>query len=251
MRSAPLACGSGQLQPPASAARSSAACRGTGGRGGAAGLMVGLVVHRFSSCPALCRASAPLYTAVRTRCGMPSFMDMALDEARKAQDLGEVPVGCVIVRDGAVIAATGNRTLADRDPTAHAEMLAIRAAAATARLRAADRLRPPCHARALRHVRGGDVVCAHPQALLRRARSQGRRGRATACGFSRRRPAITGRRSMAASAKPKSADAAARLLRRRALELGSLPKTGSRFGIMLRLGRTAVLVGAVAAGRIA
>jgi tRNA(adenine34) deaminase len=60
---------------------------------------------------------------------MPSFMDMALDEARKAQAAGEVPVGCVVVRDGAVIAAAGNRTLADCDPTAHAEMLAIRAAA--------------------------------------------------------------------------------------------------------------------------
>ena len=60
---------------------------------------------------------------------MPSFMDLALDEARKAQGLGEVPVGCVIVRNGAVIATAGNRTLADRDPTAHAEMVAIRAAA--------------------------------------------------------------------------------------------------------------------------
>ncbi len=59
---------------------------------------------------------------------MPSFMELALDEARKAQSLGEVPIGCVIVRDGAVITAAGNRTLADRDPTAHAEMLAIRAA---------------------------------------------------------------------------------------------------------------------------
>ena len=36
---------------------------------------------------------------------MPSFMELALDEARKAQALGEVPVGCVIVRDSAVIAA--------------------------------------------------------------------------------------------------------------------------------------------------
>jgi tRNA(adenine34) deaminase len=57
-------------------------------------------------------------------------MDMALDEARKAQRRGEVPVGCVIVRGDTVIAAAGNRTLADRDPTAHAELLAIRAAAA-------------------------------------------------------------------------------------------------------------------------
>ncbi|MBI5112037.1 MAG: nucleoside deaminase [Rhodovulum sp.] len=57
-------------------------------------------------------------------------MDMALAEARAAQAAGEVPIGCVIVRDGAVVARGGNRTLRDRDPTAHAEMVAIRAAAA-------------------------------------------------------------------------------------------------------------------------
>ncbi|MBL8585344.1 MAG: nucleoside deaminase [Bradyrhizobiaceae bacterium] len=55
-------------------------------------------------------------------------MDMALDEARTAAAAGEVPIGCVIVHDGEAIARAGNRTLADRDPTAHAEMLAIRAA---------------------------------------------------------------------------------------------------------------------------
>jgi tRNA(adenine34) deaminase len=59
-----------------------------------------------------------------------SFMDMALAEARAAGDADEVPVGCVVVRDGAVLARAGNRTLRDRDPTAHAELLAIRAAAA-------------------------------------------------------------------------------------------------------------------------
>jgi tRNA(adenine34) deaminase len=57
-------------------------------------------------------------------------MDLALAEARAAAAEGEVPVGCVVVRDGAVVARTRNRTLADRDPTAHAEMLAIRQAAA-------------------------------------------------------------------------------------------------------------------------
>ena len=56
-------------------------------------------------------------------------MDMALEEARAAQAAGEVPVGCVIVRDGTVIARAGNRT-ADRDPTAHAELIALRTAAA-------------------------------------------------------------------------------------------------------------------------
>jgi tRNA(adenine34) deaminase len=58
-------------------------------------------------------------------------MDMALEEARAAQARGEVPVGCVIVRGSEVIVRAGNRTLADRDPTAHAELLALRAAAAT------------------------------------------------------------------------------------------------------------------------
>jgi tRNA(adenine34) deaminase len=59
-----------------------------------------------------------------------SFMDLALAEARAAAAAGEVPVGCVIVRGGDVLARTRNRTLAERDPTAHAEMLAIRQAAA-------------------------------------------------------------------------------------------------------------------------
>ena len=56
-------------------------------------------------------------------------MQLALDEARAAVARGEVPVGCVIVRDGAVVSRAGNRTISDRDPTAHAEMLAIQQAA--------------------------------------------------------------------------------------------------------------------------
>jgi tRNA(adenine34) deaminase len=57
-------------------------------------------------------------------------MDSALKEARAAGEAGEVPVGCVVVRGNAVVAAAGNRTIVDRDPTAHAELLAIRTAAA-------------------------------------------------------------------------------------------------------------------------
>ncbi len=59
----------------------------------------------------------------------PSFMDLALKAAQNAGKSGEVPIGCVIVRENQVIAAAGNRTLTDHDPTAHAEILALRAAA--------------------------------------------------------------------------------------------------------------------------
>ena len=59
------------------------------------------------------------------------FMEIALEEARLAADRGEVPIGAVIALDGAIIATAGNRTREDRDPTAHAEVLAIRSAAAS------------------------------------------------------------------------------------------------------------------------
>lgn len=57
-------------------------------------------------------------------------MGIALDEARAAGARGEVPVGAAVVRDGEVIGRAGNRTIERDDPTAHAEMLAIREAAA-------------------------------------------------------------------------------------------------------------------------
>jgi tRNA(adenine34) deaminase len=56
-------------------------------------------------------------------------MDLALKAAESAGNAGEVPIGCVIVRNNTVIATAGNRTIRDRDPTAHAEVLAIREAA--------------------------------------------------------------------------------------------------------------------------
>jgi tRNA(Arg) A34 adenosine deaminase TadA len=57
-------------------------------------------------------------------------MEIALEEAHAAGARGEVPVGAVVVRGGQVIARAGNRTREFADPTAHAEMLAIRAACA-------------------------------------------------------------------------------------------------------------------------
>jgi tRNA(adenine34) deaminase len=57
------------------------------------------------------------------------WIGLALDEARAARDGGDVPIGAIVVRDGEVIARAGNRTVRDQDPTAHAEVLAIRAAA--------------------------------------------------------------------------------------------------------------------------
>jgi tRNA(adenine34) deaminase len=57
------------------------------------------------------------------------FMHQALEEARAAAQAGEVPVGAVLVREGAIIARSGNRTIRDTDPTAHAEIVVLRKAA--------------------------------------------------------------------------------------------------------------------------
>ena len=57
-------------------------------------------------------------------------MDLALAEARQAVERGEVPVGAVVVIDGEVVAARHNERLSTNDPTAHAEILALRDAAA-------------------------------------------------------------------------------------------------------------------------
>lgn len=57
------------------------------------------------------------------------WMDQALGEARRAESIGEVPIGAVVVRDGVVVGRGYNRREIDRDPLGHAEILAIRAAA--------------------------------------------------------------------------------------------------------------------------
>jgi tRNA(adenine34) deaminase len=57
------------------------------------------------------------------------FMSEALDEAREAAERGEVPIGAVLVIDDQIVARAGNRTITHCDPTAHAEILALRDAA--------------------------------------------------------------------------------------------------------------------------
>ena len=57
------------------------------------------------------------------------FMAAALDEARKATEHGDVPIGAVVVRDGVVLGTGHNARERDQDPTAHAELIALRAAA--------------------------------------------------------------------------------------------------------------------------
>ena len=58
-----------------------------------------------------------------------AWMDAALEEARRARDAGEVPIGAVVALDGAIVGRGFNQPIASGDPTAHAEMVAIRDAA--------------------------------------------------------------------------------------------------------------------------
>jgi tRNA(adenine34) deaminase len=91
----------------------------------------------------------------------PDPMQAALDEARSATRRGEIPVGAVVVAaDGSILARAGNRTEADSDPTAHAEILALRAAAA---LRGNPRL-PDCD---LVVTLEPCPMCAHAVSLFR------------------------------------------------------------------------------------
>jgi len=57
------------------------------------------------------------------------FMQAALDEARTGANAGEVPIGAVLVHNGAILSRSGNRTIRDCDPTAHAEIVVLREAA--------------------------------------------------------------------------------------------------------------------------
>ena len=68
--------------------------------------------------------------SIVTMTGDHEAMQESLAEAHLAAEAGEVPIGAVVVHEGAIIARGQNRTLRDNDPTAHAEMVALRAAAA-------------------------------------------------------------------------------------------------------------------------
>jgi tRNA(adenine34) deaminase len=75
-------------------------------------------------------AAEPIHGAEPESAGAPGAFDRAFAAARAAAEAGEVPVGAVVVRDGTVLAVAHNQPRLLRDPTAHAEILAIRAACA-------------------------------------------------------------------------------------------------------------------------
>ena len=104
-----------------------------------------------------------------SRWPLPEPMQLALAEARKGESAGEVPIGAVIVKDGAVISAAHNQPRGLADPTAHAEVLAIRAAAAALSNERLDgcelwvTLEPcPMCAGAISHARIGKLYYAAP-----------------------------------------------------------------------------------------
>ena len=103
------------------------------------------------------------------------FMRLALREAERALEHDDVPVGAVIVSAGEVIGAGHNERELRQDPTAHAELLALREARAAARQLAGARERPLRHARALRDVRRRDRAGPRDAGRLRDRRPQGRR----------------------------------------------------------------------------
>ena len=88
---------------------------------------------------------------------------MALDQARKAHTMAEVPIGAVIVRQGEIIGVGFNQTISHSDPTAHAEIVAIRAAAkyvGNHRLAGPGKNSLVDFCRCLASCRRSDVVCS-------------------------------------------------------------------------------------------
>ena len=122
-------------------------------------------------------------------------MRLALREASRALEHDDIPVGAIVVHDGEVIGAGHNERELRADPTAHAEMIALRAAAQAAGELARARLGALRHARAVRHVRRGDRARPGAAGGVRHHRSQGRgrRQRARRPGRAAAQPPAPGR----------------------------------------------------------
>jgi tRNA(adenine34) deaminase len=86
--------------------------------------LCGLVSRRLNSFPLFPHVILSPYMETDIRC-----MQEALAEARSGAEAGEVPIGAVLVHDGQIVARSGNRTIRDNDPTAHAEIIVLREAA--------------------------------------------------------------------------------------------------------------------------
>ena len=101
------------------------------------------------------------------------YMQLAIEEARASADAGEVPIGAVLALDGKVIARSGNRTIRDCDPTAHADMVVLRHARKC--LETIDwPTRTVCDSRAMRHVLRSHRSGSRSPAGLCGGRSEGR-----------------------------------------------------------------------------
>ena len=104
-----------------------------------------------------------------------AYMQLALAEARAAAEKGEVPVGCVVALGDRILARAGNSTISACDPSAHAEIVALRAAANGHRELPSTWRHALRHGRAVRDVRRSDDSGANCARRLRVRRSQGRR----------------------------------------------------------------------------
>jgi tRNA(adenine34) deaminase len=82
-------------------------------------------IVKQTRCPLLL-ASVPSHAILSLMDADLEFMRQALDEARSAGAAGEVPIGAILVQDARIIARSGNRTIRDCDPTAHAEIVVLR-----------------------------------------------------------------------------------------------------------------------------
>ena len=161
-------------------------------------------------------------------------MRLALDQAHNAWLVGEVPVGAVIVREtanGRQVIATGyNRPITDHDPTAHAEIVALRHAAHAARQLPAARMRALRDARAVRDVRDGADARALQARGVRRApiRRPAPPARWSTCSASRR--STTTPRSSAACSPTECGEVLRDVLRRAARAVPAAPRRADGAG---------------------